>query len=335
MAYTLQTKKSDGTLEDVTIETITIDITSYKNKAIPSTIYNLLKNSQSSKVIVDNKIYYIISNNGSILKFSYCDEAQLKRITINSNGSSWYIESNSLYDKLDTNQQLANYDTNTAAPEYTGLSLLDGKDNTLVQIPFRKINGESIIGEDPLVISGGGTSHPIYTEVNTDKYEILGNGTTDNCKFKFTGESGSRYYFNLAGEVNNNPLSFQGNMLELEIVNTDVEVIFFSTITDQTWYDHQITGSPNAVCLTNANGKLILVTFDAIAKERMELTTSGRDESISNSLMYGTTYDNSVNVNIGAGEPSQATAYANNLIISMRKDDVGILHVTIGAQYEV
>ena len=214
--------------------------------------------------------------------------------------------------------------------DYTEVEFLDKAGNTIEALPFRKINGESIIGKDPLTISGGGgTSHPVYTEANTNKYEILGNGTTDNCKFKFTGESGSRYYFNLA-----NCGAFQGAMLELEIVNTDVEVIFFSTNVDQDWFGHYI-GDAAGVCLTNANGKLILVTFDAIAQERMFLTTSGYYESISNSTYYGTDYENSINVSIGQGEPSQANCYANGLIISMRKDDVGILHVTIGAQYEV
>ena len=219
-------------------------------------------------------------------------------------------------------------DINVIADDYTEVDLINKNGNTLAAIPFRKINGESIIGKDPLTISGGGgTSHPVYTETNTDKWAMLGNGTTDNCKFKFTGESGSRYYFDLG-----NCGQFQGAMLELEIVNTDVEVIFYSTITDQTWYDHQITNSPNAVCLTNS--KLMLVTFDEIARSRLDLTLVGQDESISNTLQYGEG-EQSINVNIGAGTPSEANCYANGLIISMRKDDVGILHVNIGGQYEV
>lgn len=218
-------------------------------------------------------------------------------------------------------------DINVIADDYTEVDLINKNGNTLAAIPFRKINGESIIGKDPLTISGGGASHPVYTEANTDKWAMLGNGTTDNCKFKFTGESGSRYYFDLG-----NCGQFQGAMLELEIVNTDVEVIFYSTITDQTWYDHQINGSPNAVCLTNS--KLMLVTFDEIARSRLFLTLAGQDESISNTLQYGES-EQSINVNIGSGTPAQANCYANGLIISMRKDDVGILHVNIGGQYEV
>lgn len=218
-------------------------------------------------------------------------------------------------------------DINVIADDYTEVDLIKKNGSTLAAIPFRKINGESIIGKDPLTISGGGTSHPVYTETNTDKWAMLGNGTTDTCKFKFTGESGSRYYFDLG-----NCGQFQGAMLELEIVNTDVEVIFYSTITDQTWYDHQITNSPNAVCLTNS--KLMLVTFDEIARSRLDLTLQGRDETISNTLAYGEG-EQSINVNIGSGTPSQANYYANGLIISMRKDDVGILHVNIGGQYEV
>lgn len=218
-------------------------------------------------------------------------------------------------------------DISVIADDYTEVDLINKNGNTLAAIPFRKINGESIIGKDPLTISGGGTSHPVYTEANTDKWAMLGNGTTDNCKFKFTGESGSRYYFDLG-----NCGQFQGAMLELEIVNTDVEVIFYSTITDQTWYDHQITNSPNAVCLTNS--KLMLVTFDEIARSRLDLTLRGRDESFSNTLAYGEGEQN-INVNIGSGTPSQAICYANDLIISMRKDDVGILHVNISGQYEV
>ena len=219
-------------------------------------------------------------------------------------------------------------DINVIADDYTEVDLINKNGNTLAAIPFRKINGESIIGKDPLTISGGGgASHPVYTEANTDKWAMLGNGTTDNCKFKFTGESGSRYYFDLG-----NCGQFQGAMLELEIVNTDVEVIFYSTITDQTWYDHQITNSPNAVCLTNS--KLMLVTFDEIARSRLDLTLAGQDETISNTLQYGEG-EQSINVNIGSGIPSEANCYANGLIISMRKDDVGILHVNIGGQYEV
>lgn len=218
-------------------------------------------------------------------------------------------------------------DINVIPDDYTEVDLINKNGNTLAAIPFRKINGESIIGKDPLTISGGGTSHPVYTEANTDKWAMLGNGTTDNCKFKFTGESGSRYYFDLG-----NCGQFQGAMLELEIVNTDVEVIFYSTITDQTWYDHQIANSPNAVCLTNS--KLMLVTFDEIARSRLDLTLVGQDESILNTLAYGEG-EQSINVNIGSGIPSEASCYANGLIISMRKDDVGILHVNIGGQYEV
>lgn len=219
-------------------------------------------------------------------------------------------------------------DIKVIADDYTGVDLINKNGSTLAAIPFRKINGESIIGKDPLTISGGGgTSHPVYTEANTDKWTILGNGTTDNCKFKFTGESGSRYYFDLG-----NCGQFQGAMLELEIVNTDVEVIFYSTITDQPWYDHQITDSPKAVCLTNS--KLILVTFDEIARSRLVLTLAGQDESISNTLQYGEA-EQSINVNIGYETPPQPNYYANSLIISMRKDDVGILHVNIGGQYEV
>lgn len=218
-------------------------------------------------------------------------------------------------------------DINVIPDDYTEVDLINKNGNTLAAIPFRKINGESIIGKDPLTISGGGASHPVYTETNTDKWAMLGNGTTDNCKFKFTGESGSRYYFDLG-----NCGQFQGAMLELEIVNTDVEVIFYSTITDQTWYDHQINGSPNAVCLTNS--KLMLVTFDEIARSRLDLTLAGQDESISNTLQYGEG-EQSINVNIGSGTPTQANCYANGLIISMRKDDVGILHVNIGGQFEV
>lgn len=219
-------------------------------------------------------------------------------------------------------------DINVIADDYTEVDLINKNGSTLAAIPFRKINGESIIGKDPLTISGGGgTSHPVYTETNTDKWAMLGNGTTDNCKFKFTGESGSRYYFDLG-----NCGQFQGAMLELEIVNTDVEVIFYSTITDQTWYDHQITNSPHAVCLTNS--KLMLVTFDEIARSGLYLTLAGQNESISNTLAYGDA-EQSINVNIGSGTPSDANCYANGLIISMRKDDVGILHVNIGGQYEV
>lgn len=218
-------------------------------------------------------------------------------------------------------------DINVIADDYTGVDLISKNGSTLAEIPFRKINGESIIGKDPLTISGGGASHPVYTEANTDKWAMLGNGTTDNCKFKFTGESGSRYYFDLG-----NCGQFQGAILELEIVNTDVEVIFYSTITDQTWYGHQINVSPNAVCLTNS--KLMLVTFDEIARNRLDLTLEGKDESISNTLRYGE-IEQSINVNIGSGTPTQASCYANGLIISMRKDDVGILHVNIGGQYEV
>lgn len=218
-------------------------------------------------------------------------------------------------------------DINVIGDDYTEVDLINKNGNTLAAIPFRKINGESIIGKDPLTISGGGASHPVYTEANTDKWTVLGNGTTDNCKFKFTGESGSRYYFDLG-----NCGQFQGAMLELEIVNTDVEVIFYSTITDQTWYDHQINGSPNAVCLTNS--KLMLVTFDEIARSGLFLTLAGQDESISNTLQYGEG-EQSINVNIGSGTPAQANCYANGLIISMRKDDVGILHVNIGGQIEV
>lgn len=79
--------------------------------------------------------------------------------------------------------------------DYTEVDLINKNGDTLAAIPFRKINGESIIGKDPLTISGGGgTNHPVYTETNTDKYTVA---KVDNqLLVKFTGESGSRYYFN-------------------------------------------------------------------------------------------------------------------------------------------
>ena len=47
-------------------------------------------------------------------------------------------------------------DINVIADDYTEVDLINKNGNTLAAIPFRKINGESIVGKDPLTISGGG-----------------------------------------------------------------------------------------------------------------------------------------------------------------------------------
>lgn len=323
MAYTLQTKKSDGTLEDVTIETITVDITSYKNKAIPSTIYNLLKNSQSSKVIVDNEIYYMTSNNGSVLKFSYCNETYLKRITINSNGSSWSIATSSLDNKLNKNSELSSYNDNSS-DGYTDLTLLDKADNTLVGIPFRLINGESIIGKDPLTISGGGSSHPVYTQTNFDKWEYVYDKTYNNFTIKFTGEPGSRYIFNYTTNLFTAAALNDMNQFGLEIENNDVEVTFYNTVSSAYWQDG--FGDPTRLIIYNSG--LIFLKYSKeidYAGGLTMLEVNGCDCDPSYIGNQGCAFD--------LGFPTNSGRYSNELYCTLRKDEVGTLHATIGLIY--
>lgn len=321
MAYTLQTKKSDGTLEDVTIETITVDITTYKNKAIPSTIYNLLKNSQSSKVIVDNEIYYMTSNNGSVLKFSYCNETYLKRITINSNGSSWSIATSSLDDKLNKNSELSSYNDNLS-DGYTDLTLLDKADNTLVGIPFRLINGESIIGKDPLTISGGGTSHPVYTQTNFDKWEYVYDKTYNNFTIKFTGEPGSRYIFNYTTNLFTAGALNEMDRLGLEIANNDVEVTFYNTVSTHYWEDG--FSMPESLVIYNT-GLIFLEYSKEIELAGATLEVTGCDCDPSYIDNQGCAFDLNFQAN--------SDRYSNELYCTLRKDEVGTLHATIGLIY--
>ena len=216
-------------------------------------------------------------------------------------------------------------DTNVIDDDYTEVDLINRDGSTMVAIPFRKINGESIIGKDPLTISGGGgTSHPVYTELDTNKYQLT-QGTYNGFNIKFTGESGSRYIFKLDDQLLETLCQTSGvqtDNISLEIQNDDVEVTFYNTCDSRFW--EQSFDSPELFGLYNSG--LIFLT------QSKEVGMSTRNSIDVN----GCDCDPSYIGNSGCSFVLEATLnasdqmYANELYFTLRKDEVGTLHATVG-----
>lgn len=207
--------------------------------------------------------------------------------------------------------------------DYTGVELINKNGDTLAAIPFRKINGQSIIGKDPLTISGGGgTSHPVYTELNTNKYQLT-QGTYNGFNIKFTGESGSRYIFKLDDQLLQTlgqTSGIQSDKISLEIQNDDVEVTFYNTVSTIYW--SKTFDDPTAFLIYNT-GLIFLTKSEEFNVAIAQLDINGCD--------CGPEYINNGGCSFDIGFSTSAEQrFSNELYFTLRKDEVGTLHVTVG-----
>lgn len=209
-----------------------------------------------------------------------------------------------------------------ADDDYTKVDLINKNGNTLAAIPFRKINGESIIGKDPLTISGGGgTSHPVYTETNTDKYTVV--KVYNILLVKFTGESGSRYYFNF--DNMQYPATDGCDYLAFKIINDDVKVFAYTSGHAIDTLYHEITNT-NFLFLFN-DGFLSVALTDYAMNSQQWSTHAGNDASMSNSYYpTGLMQDNCVGVTNDRSDDIQW------LLLTMYKNEVGVLEVMVERQ---
>lgn len=215
-------------------------------------------------------------------------------------------------------------DINVIPDDYTEVDLINKNGNTLAAIPFRKINGESIIGKDPLTISGGGTSHPVYTETNTDKYTVA---KVDNrLLVKFTGESGSRYYFNF--DSMEYPATDGCDCLAFKILNNDVKVFAYTSGRALDTFYYEITNI-NYLFLYN-DGFLSVALTDYAMNSQKWSTHTGNYASMGNSYYAnGLMQDNYVAVTNDRSDDIQW------LLLTMYKNEVGVLEVMVEHQGDI
>lgn len=216
-------------------------------------------------------------------------------------------------------------DINVIADDYTEVDLINKNGNTLAAIPFRKINGESIIGKDPLTISGGGgTSHPVYTEANTDKYIVA---KVDNILLvKFTGESGSRYYFNFDSMVY--PATDGCDRLAFKILNNDVKVFAYTSGQAIDTLYHEIANI-NYLFLYN-DGFLSVALTDYAMNSLKWSTHAGNNASMGNSYYAGDLMQN--NYVAVTNDQSDDIQW---LLLTMYKNEVGVLEVMVEHQGDI
>ena len=215
-------------------------------------------------------------------------------------------------------------DINVIPDDYTEVDLINKNGSTLAAIPFRKINGESIIGKDPLTISGGGTSHPVYTETNTDKYTVA---KVDNrLLVKFTGESGSRYYFNF--DSMEYPATDGCDCLAFKILNNDVKVFAYTSGRALDTFYYEITNI-NYLFLYN-DGFLSVALTDYAMNSQKWSTHTGNYASMGNSYYAnGLMQDNYVAVTNDQSDDIQW------LLLTMYKNEVGVLEVMVEHQGDI
>lgn len=209
--------------------------------------------------------------------------------------------------------------------DYTEVDLINKNGNTLAAIPFRKINGESIIGKDPLTISGGGgTSHPVYTEANTDKYIVA--KVYNKLLVKFTGESGSRYYFNF--DNMQYPATDGCDNLAFKIINDDVKVFAYTSGQAIDTFYHEIANT-NYLFLYN-DGFLSVALTDYAMNYQKWSTHAGNNASMGNSYYAnGLMQDNYVAVTNDQSDDIQW------LLLTMYKNEVGVLEVMVEHQGDI
>lgn len=216
-------------------------------------------------------------------------------------------------------------DINVIPDDYTEVDLINKNGNTLAAIPFRKINGESIIGKDPLTISGGGgTSHPVYTETNTDKYTVA---KVDNkLLVKFTGESGSRYYFNF--DSMEYPATDGCDCLAFKILNNDVKVFAYTSGQALDTFYHEITNT-NYLFLYN-DGFLSVALTDYAMNANKWSTYAGNDASMGNSYYAGGLLQNNY-----VAVTNDQSGDIQWLLLTMYKNEVGVLEVMVEHQGDI
>lgn len=209
--------------------------------------------------------------------------------------------------------------------DYVEAQFFNRKGNTITAIPFRKINGESIIGKDPLTISGGGgTSHPVYTEANTDKYTVA--KVNNQLLVKFTGESGSRYYFNFDSMVY--PATDGCDCLAFKILNNDVKVFAYTSGQALDTFYHEITNI-NYLFLYN-DGFLSVALTDYAMNSQKWSTYASKNASMGNSYYAnGLMQDNYVAVTNDQSDDIQW------LLLTMYKNEVGVLEVMVEHQGDI
>lgn len=216
-------------------------------------------------------------------------------------------------------------DINVIADDYTEVDLISKNGNTLAAIPFRKINGESIIGKDPLTISGGGgTSHPVYTETNTDKYTVA--KVYNQLLVKFTGESGSRYYFNF--DSMEYPATDGCDSLAFKILNNDVKVFAYTSGHAIDTFYHEITNT-NYLFLYN-DGFLSVALTDYAMNAQKWSTYTGNNASMGNSYYAGGLLQN--NYVAVTNDQSDDIQW---LLLTMYKNEVGVLEVMVEHQGDI
>lgn len=216
-------------------------------------------------------------------------------------------------------------DINVIADDYTEVDLINKNGSTLAAIPSRKINGQSIIGKDPLTISGGGgTSHPVYTETNTDKYTVA---KVDNkLLVKFTGESGSRYYFNF--DSMECPVTDGCDCLAFKILNNDVKVFAYTGGQSLDTFYHEITNI-NYLFLYN-DGFLSVALTDYAMNSQKWSTCAGNNASMGNSYYAGGLLQN--NYVAVTNDRSDDIQW---LLLTMYKNEVGVLEVMVEHQGDI
>lgn len=216
-------------------------------------------------------------------------------------------------------------DINVISDDYTEVDLINKNGSTLAAIPFRKINGESIIGKDPLTISGGGgTSHPVYTETNTDKYTVA---KVDNqLLVKFTGESGSRYYFNF--DSMEYPATDGCDCLAFKILNDDVKVFAYTSGQALDTFYYEITNI-NYLFLYN-DGFLSVALTDYAMNSQKWSTYTGNNASMGNSYYAGGLLQN--NYVAVTNDQSDDIQW---LLLTMYKNEVGVLEVMVERQGDI
>lgn len=216
-------------------------------------------------------------------------------------------------------------DINVIADDYTEVDLINKNGNTLAAIPFRKINGQSIIGKDPLTISGGGgTSHPVYTEANTDKYTVA--NVDNQLLVKFTGESGSRYYFNF--DSMEYPATDGCDCLAFKILNNDVKVFAYTGGQSLDTFYYEITNI-NYLFLYN-DGFLSVALTDYAMNAQKWSTYTGNNASMANSYYAGGLMQN--NYVAVTNDQSDDIQW---LLLTMYKNEVGVLEVMVEHQGDI
>lgn len=187
-----------------------------------------------------------------------------------------------------------------------------------------KINGDSIIGKDPLTISGGGASHPVYTEANTDKYTVA---KVDNqLLVKFTGESGSRYYFNF--DSMEYPATDGCDCLAFKILNNDVKVFAYTSGRALDTFYHEITNT-NYLFLYN-DGFLSVALTDYAMNSQNWSTYTGNNASMGNSY-----YANGLMQNNYVAVTNDRSDDIQWLLLTMYKNEVGVLEVMVEHQGDI